>query len=135
MLIESTWIRDLLNTTVADIEPTGAYSGVEREQLKTPVTYGFSLNPIPALVILLLGIMMGSHHQETMISTMVHSQWGNLLTGASVARGLTYVLVFLRPPQSVYPSRPPTELLAAFGLIAGGIVFMASVCGDEQSLE
>lgn len=130
MLIESSWIRDLLNTTVADIKPTEAYSEVEREQLKTPATYGFSLNPIPALVILLLGIMMSSHHQQSMISTMVHKQWGNLLMGASLARGLTYVLVFIRPPQSVLPSRPPTELLAAFGLIAGGIVFMASV-GEE----
>lgn len=128
MLIESTWIRELLNTTVADIQPTGAYSEVEREQLKAPETYGFSLNPIPALVILLLGIMMGSHHQQTMISTMIHSQWGNLLTGASLARGFTYVLLYLRPPKSVLPSRPPTELLAAFGLIAGGIIFMASVC-------
>jgi hypothetical protein len=133
MLIESTWIRDLLNTTVADITPTGAYSEIEREQLRTAATYGFSLNPIPALVILLLGIMMGSHHQQTMISTMIHSQWGNLLTGASLARGLTYVLVFLRPPQSVLPSRPPTELLAAFGLIAGGIIFMASVCEESRA--
>jgi hypothetical protein len=58
---------------------------------------------------------------------MVHKQWGNLLTGASFARALTYVLLWLRPPRSVYPSRPPTELLTAFGLVAGGVIFMASV--------
>jgi len=100
---------------------------LEKEQLRPPTTYEFSLNPIPALVILLLGIMMGSHHQQTMTSTMVHKQWGNLLLGASFARGLTYVVMYIRPPRSILPSRPPTELLTAFGLISGGIVFMASV--------
>lgn len=127
MLIESTRIRELLNTTVSDISPTDSYSDLEREQLRPPSTYEFSLNPIPALVILLLGIMMSSHHQQTMISTMVHKQWGNLLLFASFARGLTYIVMFIRPPRSVFPSRPPTELLAAFGLISGGIIFMASV--------
>ena len=70
---------------------------------------------------------MSSHTQESMISGMVHKQWGTLLTGASVARALTYVLMYLRPPRDVMPSRPPTELLAAFGLVSGGVVFMASV--------
>lgn len=71
--------------------------------------------------------MMSSHTQESMVSSMVHKQWGTLLTGAAFARGLTYVVLWLRPPRSVFPSRPPTELLAAFGLMAGGIIFMASV--------
>jgi hypothetical protein len=92
-----------------------------------PESYPFSTNPIPALVIVLLGIMMSSHTQGSMVSSMVHKQWGNLLTGASMARALTYVLVWLRPPRSVLPSRPPTELLAAFGMTAGGVIFMASV--------
>ncbi|KAH6649610.1 hypothetical protein F5144DRAFT_542770 [Chaetomium tenue] len=91
-----------------------------------PESYGFSTNPFPALVIVLLGIMMSSHTQGSMVSSMVHKQWGNLLTGASMARALTYVLVWLRPPRSVLPSRPPTELLAAFGMTAGGVIFMAS---------
>lgn len=134
MLIESTRIRELLNTTVSDIRPTDSYSDLEREQLRPPATYEFSLNPIPALVILLLGIMMSSHHQQTMTSTMVHKQWGNLLLFASFARGLTYIVMFIRPPRSVFPSRPPTELLAAFGLISGGIIFMASVgAGPSRS--
>lgn len=128
MLIESTSVRDLLNLTTTELEPANACSDEERGQMQTPETYEFSLNPIPCLVIMLLGIMMGSHQQHSMISSMVHKQWGNLLTGASLARGLTYVLIFLRPPKSILPSRPPTELLASFGLIAAGIIFMASVC-------
>lgn len=130
MLIESTRIRDLLNTTVTDASltsPEAAYNDEERQSLENPDSYEFSINPIPALVILLLGIMMSSHTQEEMISAMVHKQWGNLLTGASFARGFTYVLLYLKPPKSVLPSRPPTELLASFGLISGGIIFMASV--------
>ncbi|KAF4453746.1 hypothetical protein F53441_3639 [Fusarium austroafricanum] len=126
MLIESTRIRELLNTTVDDVEPKNPYSAEEAIQSKSPDTYEFSLNPLPALVIMLLGLMMSSHTQHTMMSSMVHKQWGNLLLGASLARGLTYLLIFLKPPKSVLPSRPPTELLAAFGLISGGIIFMAS---------
>ncbi|KAI0906944.1 hypothetical protein F4823DRAFT_48493 [Ustulina deusta] len=129
MLIESTRIRDLLNTTTTEASlscPTHTYSNEERAALEPPQQYEFSINPIPALVILLLGIMMSSHTQQTMISSMVHKQWGNLLTGASFARGFTYVLLYLKPPRSVLPSRPPTELLTAFGLISGGTIFMAS---------
>lgn len=129
MLIESTRIRDLLNTTVIDAKPENQYSDEEAEQLQPPATYEFSLNPIPALVIMLLGIMMSSHTQASMISSMIHKQWGNLLLGASLARSCTYLLMYLKPPKSVLPSRPPTELLASFGLIAGGIIFMASA-GD-----
>lgn len=126
MLVESSRIRDLLNTTVEDVEPTHRYSE-EDVELKAPEAYEFSPNPIPALVILLLGIIINSHQQHTMVSSMVNKQWGNLLLGASLARGLMYVLMFLKPPKSILPSRPPTELLASFGLICGGIVFMASV--------
>ncbi|KAI1175323.1 hypothetical protein F4777DRAFT_337588 [Nemania sp. FL0916] len=129
MLIESSRIRELLNTTTTEASlshPSHAYSDEERAALEPPRQYEFSINPIPALVILLLGIMMSSHQQQTMISTMVHKQWGNLLTGASFARGFTYVLLYLKPPRSVLPSRPPTELLTAFGLISGGTIFMAS---------
>ncbi|KAI2634551.1 hypothetical protein GGS21DRAFT_490619 [Xylaria nigripes] len=129
MLIESTRIRDLLNTTTTEAalsHPSHSYSDEERAALEAPAQYEFSINPIPALVILLLGIMMSSHTQQLMISSMVHKQWGNLLTGASLARGFTYVLLYLKPPRSVWPSRPPTELLTAFGLISGGTIFMAS---------
>ncbi|OLN87664.1 putative membrane protein C3B8.06 [Colletotrichum chlorophyti] len=130
MLIESSRVRDLLNTSVVDaaaIVPGPMHEDKEaRDSLQPPKQYEFSINPIPALVILLLGIMMSSHTQHSMISSMVHKQWGNLLTAASFARGFTYVIMYLKPPKSVLPSRPPTELLAAFGLISGGIIFMAS---------
>lgn len=135
MLIESTLIRDLLNTSVETIVHEDAYSEEERQVLETPATYEFSMNPIPALVILLLGIMMGSHHQHSALSSMVHAQWGMLLTGASFARAFTYVIMFMKPPKSVLPSRPPTELLATFGLMTGGIVFMASSSDSVAAME
>jgi hypothetical protein len=135
MLVESTRIRDLLNTTIHDVVDKNAYSTEERHELEEPATYEFSINPIPALVILLLGIMMSSHHQHSAMSSMVHGQWGMLLTGASFARGLTYVIMYLKPPKSVLPSRPPTELLAAFGLMAGGIIFMASAADIINAME
>ena len=130
MLIESSRIRDLLNTTVvasAHSHPEHSYHDEERASLAPPRQYDFSINPIPALVILILGIMMSSHTQTNMVGSMIHKQWGNLLTGAAFARGFSYVLMYLRPPKSVLPSRPPTELLASFGLISGGLLFMASV--------
>ncbi|WZH46519.1 uncharacterized protein QYS62_007599 [Fusarium acuminatum] len=126
MLIESTRVRNLLNTAAQDVEPKHPYTAEEANAAEYPDTYEFSLNPIPALVIMLLGLMMSSHTQHNMMSSMVHKQWGDLLLGASCARGLTYLLMFLKPPRSIFPSRPPTELLAAFGLISGGIIFMAS---------
>jgi integral membrane sensor domain MASE1 len=85
------------------------------------------MNPIPALVVLLLGLMMSSHHQESMVATMIHSQWGTLLVGAAFARAATYILFYLSPPASILPGRPPTELITAFCLMAGGMIFMASV--------
>lgn len=138
MLIESIRIRDLLNTTVtesANTYPGHAHNDQDRQNLEEPETYRFSMNPIPALVILLTGMMMSSHTQASMISSMVHKQWGNLLAGASFARGFTYVLTYLKPPRSIMPSRPPTELLASFGLISGGIIFMASSSDTVGGME
>lgn len=70
---------------------------------------------------------MAGHKQASMVSTMIHKQWGNLLAAASIARLITYMIMYLKPPTSTSPSRPPTELLAAFCFISGGILFMASV--------
>lgn len=125
--MESSRVRELLNMTASEALVDDRQVDEEAVGSEPPTIYEFSLNPIPALVILLVGIMMSSHQQETMISSMIHKQWGNLLTGAAFSRGLTYVLLFLRTPKSSLPSRPPTEILAAFGLISGGIIFMASV--------
>lgn len=89
-------------------------------------TRSFSLNPMPALTILFLGMMMSGHHQSSMVSTMLHAQWGMLFTGFAMARSVTYIMLYLKPPTSHHPSRPPSEIVAAFCLTAGGILFMNS---------
>ncbi|KKA27198.1 hypothetical protein TD95_002099 [Thielaviopsis punctulata] len=136
MLIESSVVRELLNTTVDESISVSEGLMVDRErgEIEKPGQYSFSMNPIPAVVILLLGIMMSSHEQPSMISTMVHKQWGDLLAAASFSRALTYIILWLRPPTSVYPSRPPTELLTSFGLIAGGLIFMASASDTVDAI-
>lgn len=122
MLLESRRIRDVVNVTLL---PTPAYKPDENWQ--PPRSQELPLNPMPALVILLLGMMMGSHHQESMTSTMVHRQWGNMLIGFAISRGMTYILLFLRPPTSYLPTRPPTEIVAGFCLMSGELIFMLSV--------
>ena len=120
-------IRQLLNTAVDEMPPRKEVLTDEALELRElPKQYTTSLNPMPALIILLLGIMMSSHHQESMVSTQVHGQWGTLLVGFGVARIGTYILMFISPPKSVYPTRPPTELVASFCLISGGIIFCVS---------
>jgi hypothetical protein len=124
MLFESRRIRDALNNTLLRAP---IHKAVDKNW-QPPRSQAVSLNPMPALIILLLGKMMGSHHQDSTTSTMVHKQWGNMLIGFAIARGLTYVLLFLRPPTSYLPARPPTEIVAGFCLMSGGLIFMLSVC-------
>lgn len=136
MLIESGKIRDLLNVTIQEPSRShDAYRSSERDALEPPKSYRFSMNPIPALIVLLLGLMMSSHHQETMFATMVHKQWGNLLVGAAFARAATYIIFYLSPPTSILPGRPPTELITAFALMAGGAIFMSSARDCILSME
>lgn len=123
MLFESSRIREALNNTILRYPGHGTCD----EGWQLPRSQNVSLNPMPALVILLLGMMMGSHHQVSMISTIIHKQWGNMLVGFALARGMTYVLLYLRPPASYLPARPPTEIVAAFCLMSGGLIFMMSV--------
>ena len=127
MLVESKKLRTYLNTSI-DLMPnrTEVHPEEAHEIREHPRSYTTSLNIMPALIIFLLGIMMSSHHQDSMVSTMVHKQWGTLLSGFAMCRGLTYLLNYLSPPKTVYPSRPPTELAASFCLISGGLVFMMS---------
>ena len=120
-------VRDLLNQMKQSGESHLQYQPNEPASLEPPKSYQFSMNPIPALVVLLLGMMMSSHYQESMVSTMIHKQWGTLLVGAAFARATTYILSYLSPPTSILPGRPPTELITAFCLMAGGFIFMASV--------
>ncbi|KAG5982910.1 hypothetical protein E4U55_001145 [Claviceps digitariae] len=126
MMIESSSIQNFLDTAVRGVYSLPSPDEPTPEKCHASEAHRIPLNPIPALVILLLGFLMSSHHQSTSTSTMLHRQWGYLLMGASLARGLTYLLLYLQPPASVLPSRPPTELLVSFGLIAGGLIFMAS---------
>ena len=128
MLIESQRVRALLN-----MRRDNYLSG--EHDAEPPKSYRFSMNPIPALIVMLLGMMMSSHHQESMFSTMVHKQWGTLLVGAAFARAATYIIFYLVPPVSILPGRPPTELITAFCLMAGGLIFMVSARDSVISLE
>lgn len=122
MLIESTRIRELLNTTIL-ISPAAR---LNQDLSNAPKTYSFSMNPFPGLIILLLGLMMSSHHQASMVSTMIHKQWGTLFVGFALARAVTYILQYVAPPSSYLPTRPPSEIISSFCLISGGLIFMAS---------
>ena len=125
MLVESKKVRDLLNTSI--LTSPAAYGPPNtRELLNPPRTYQFSLNPVPGLIILLLGLMMSSHHQSSMVSTTIHKQWGMLFVGFALARAVTYILMYISPPTSYLASRPPSELISSFCLISGGLVFIAS---------
>ncbi|TVY94001.1 putative membrane protein [Lachnellula willkommii] len=134
MVIESKKIRDLLNTTRQTPQSCLQDQREESEKLE-PKTYRFSMNPMPALVVLLLGLMMSSHHQASMLSTMIHKQWGTLLAGAAFARAATYIVFYLSPPTSILPGRPPTELITAFCLMAGGLIFMSSARDLVMTME
>ncbi|KAJ6000353.1 hypothetical protein N7481_000762 [Penicillium waksmanii] len=133
MLFESHRIRDMLGNTLLRLRPLSCESYDESWQ--PPNSQSISLNPMPALIIMLLGTMMGSHHQDSMTSTMVHKQWGNMLMGFAIARGMTYVLLFLRPSTSYLPARPPTEIVASFCLISGGLIFMLSARQVIEAME
>ncbi|MCJ1390863.1 hypothetical protein MMC18_003724 [Xylographa bjoerkii] len=122
ILIESRAIRDVLNSTLVSSSPTTSSPAL----WQPPTTYGFSTNPFPAIIILLLGMLMSGHHQSLIVSTKLHAMWGNLFFAAALARGATYMLVYLAPPTSLLPSRPPSEIVVAFCLISGGILFMSS---------
>jgi len=142
MLVESSKIRSLLNMSATELNrgPSSfPYQRLEssrtleqRDAWLPPQTYKFSLNPVPAIVIMLLGLIMSSHQQETMVSTMVHKMWGTLLVCSSLARAVTYILIYLKPPTSYLPGRPPSEMIAAFSLMAGGAIFMGSARGVVQ---
>jgi hypothetical protein len=105
------------------------------ERWQRPSTYDIPLNPMPALTIMFLGMMMSGHHQSSMVSTMMHAQWGMLFTGFAVSRAVTYLMLYIKPPTSHYPSRPPSELIAAFCLTAGGILFMNSAHDSVAAIE
>lgn len=132
MLIDSKKVRELLITSALYDEDHISHSVDQREE---PKSYSVSLNPMPSLVILFLGVMMSSHHQSSMLSTMVHKQWGTMFVGFSMARAVTYVLIYLSPPTSRLPARPPSEIITSFCLTAGGITFIISNSDTVAALE
>lgn len=85
-----------------------------------------SANPMPALVILVLGAVMSSHKQSSAVATMMHAQWGPLFGGFAIARLISYTMLVLKPPTAAHGGRLPSELIAAFCLISEGLLFMAS---------
>ena len=135
MLLESRRVQNLLNTTITNLPTPPGLNPTAIDRWNPPKSSSFSMNPFPALIIMLLGLLMSSHHQASMTSAMVHNQWGKLFVGFALARALTYLLTYLSAPTSYLPSRPPTEIVTSFCLISGGIIFMASNKDTIAALE
>ncbi|KAI7904736.1 uncharacterized protein BX663DRAFT_559714 [Cokeromyces recurvatus] len=118
IMVESRAVRRLLERTILTNTNTTQNS-----------SKSYSLNPFPALTVLMTGISMGNHHQDTLYSSNIHYMWGILLASAACCRFVTYLFLYRNAPTDAQPSRPPSELLGAFLLIAGSILFMASNSG------
>jgi hypothetical protein len=127
MLIESKRVKSWIHSAIVRQSAPRSQYGEHDANWEEPPKH-ISLNPMPALIIFLLGLMMGSHHQTLMVSTMMHRQWGTLLAGGALCRAVTYLLIYVKPPTSYFPARPPSELVGCFCVIAGGLLFMLSVC-------
>lgn len=97
-----------------------------QDSVAEPPSYVASFNPFPAICIGITGIAMAAHFQPYVFQVQIHALWGNLLAAFAVMRCLTYFFLWLGPPRSTLPSRPPTEALAGFFLACGGLVFMFS---------
>jgi hypothetical protein len=69
---------------------------------------------------------MSAHTQHSVLAATIHTYWGSLFALAAALRISTYLLHYFHPPTSYVPSRPPTEIIAGFCLIAGGFLFMLS---------
>ncbi|KAJ6582101.1 cytoplasmic protein [Mycena capillaripes] len=91
-----------------------------------PATYAASFNPFPALVVGVTGAVMAAHFQTYLFQVQIHALWGNLLVAFAVLRCLTYFFMWVAPPRSNFPSRPPTEALGSFFLACGGLCFIFS---------
>ena len=65
----------------------------------------------------------------------MHAQWGTLFCGFAMARAATYIILYVKPPTSHFPARPPSELVAAFCLTGGGLMFMISARDTVSSIE
>lgn len=119
LALESSRARDWLSTRSASVVKSD-------ERITPPPSYAGSFNPFPALVIGVTGVAMSAHHQAYLFQVQIHALWGYLLAGFGAFRILTYFFLWLRPPHSVLPSRPPTEAVASFFLTSGGLAFIFS---------
>jgi hypothetical protein len=96
---------------------------------------GYSPNPFPVFTIFWTGILMSQHKQASETSTVIHEQWGYLLSYGSFFRLMTFILLMLVPNKNLAPSRPFTELITSFCLLAGGAIFMQSTDQVVEALE
>ncbi|OAX42935.1 hypothetical protein K503DRAFT_682299 [Rhizopogon vinicolor AM-OR11-026] len=121
MGIESKRVRHWLASSSA-----AAFGPTDASHILEPPSYRGSFNPFPALVIGVTGAAMSAHAQTYLFQVQIHKLWGWLLLGYSVLRCLTYFFVWIGPPRSILPSRPPTEALGSFFLACGGLMFIFS---------
>lgn len=64
MMVETRWFRTTAGIPSTDNVPAGEFKPILRP--------GYSINPAPAMIILILGIILGGHHQKTVESSMMH---------------------------------------------------------------
>ncbi|KAJ7109563.1 cytoplasmic protein [Mycena crocata] len=88
--------------------------------------YTLSLNPFPAIVFGVTGSVMAAHFQTYLFQVQIHALWGNLIFAFAILRCATYCFLWVAPPRSTLPSRPPTEALGSFFLACGGASFIFS---------
>lgn len=142
MLIESSSVARLLNMGLTVTQPAETHFQPEdlgatpaHPTWTQPMVYPTPMNVVPALTILLLGLIMSAHVQHSVLAQTMHTYWGSLFAVAAAMRIATYVLHYLNPPVSHFPSRPPTEILTGFCLVAGGLLFMMSARDITDVLE
>lgn len=120
LIMESQGIRRLVNRLIST-------SKDDNEDDENSGRLGhISINPIPAFIVFWTGVLMSQHEQAFPLSTMIHMQWGYMFCIGSLFRFGTYIIIFFKPPTSTVPSRPITEVITAFALLCGGLVFMQS---------
>lgn len=125
MGIESKTFRKWLAGGATAAMPKSAET-MGQEAVAEPPNYIASFNPFPALCIGFTGIAMSAHFQTYLFQVQIHMIWGYLLSAFAILRCITYFFLWLGPPRSILPSRPPTEALASFFLACGGLEFMFS---------
>jgi len=84
-MIEAKALRRLVKAYPEALPHDGEFSKYPQPQP------GISINPIPAMIIFLLGTIFGGHHQMSMESTMMHKQ----VTTAPPQLSLELLLMYL----------------------------------------